>query len=78
MGERGMGERGMEERGMGKRGVTGESGNYELLLIRNINHMYGGKKEQTKRKHYIGKWGNGEWGDRKLGNGEWGDGEWGE
>ena len=29
------GERGMEERGMGERGVTEESGNYELLLIRN-------------------------------------------
>jgi hypothetical protein len=50
--------------------VTGESGNYEILLIRNINHMYGGKKNRLT--------GNGEWGDGKWGNGEWGDGETGE
>ena len=50
--------------------MTGESGNYEILLIRNINHMYGGKKNRLT--------GNGEWGDGKWGNGEWGDGETGE
>ena len=50
--------------------MTGESGNYEILLIRNINHMYGGKKNRLT--------GNGEWGDGKWGNGEWGDGEMGE
>ena len=50
--------------------MTRESGNYEILLIRNINHMYGGKKNRLT--------GNGEWGDGKWGNGEWGDGETGE
>ena len=50
--------------------MTGESGNYEILLIRNINHMYGEKKNRLT--------GNGEWGDGKWGNGEWGDGETGE
>jgi hypothetical protein len=50
--------------------VTGESGNYEILLICNINHMYGGKKNRLT--------GNGEWGDGKWGNVEWGDGETGE
>ena len=52
----------MGERGMGKRGVTGESGNCELLLIRNINRVRG-KKEQTKRKHSIREWGDGKWGE---------------
>jgi hypothetical protein len=39
--------------------VTGESGNYEILLIRNINHMYGGKRNRLT--------GNGEWGDGETG-----------
>ena len=61
MGERGMGERGMGERGMGEgewgneeRGVTGESGNYELLLIRNINHMYGEKRTEKGNRNSTG------------------------
>ena len=44
--------------------MTGESGNYEILLIRNINHMYGGKKNRLTGN---GKWGNGEWGDGETG-----------
>ena len=54
MGERGNGGRGMGERGMGERetGGTGESGNYELLLIRNINHMYGGKKNRKRKQKF--------------------------
>ena len=66
MGERGMWKRGMGERGNGEWGTgnggmgneeretggTGESGNYELLLIRNINHMYGGKKNRKRKQKF--------------------------
>jgi hypothetical protein len=66
MGERGMGERRTGNGGMGngewgngewgneERGVTGESGNYELLLIRNINHMYGGKRTEKGNRNSTG------------------------
>ena len=54
MGEREMGERGIGEWGNEERGVTGESGNYELLLIRNINHMYGGKRTEKGNRNSTG------------------------
>ena len=39
---------------MGERGAggAGESGNYELLLIRNINHMYGEKKNRKRKQKF--------------------------
>jgi hypothetical protein len=33
-------------------GGDSESGNYELLLIRNINHMYGGKKNRKRKQKF--------------------------
>jgi hypothetical protein len=53
---------------MGKQGVTGESGNCELLLIRNINHMYGGKKNRLKGNILSGNVGTGN-GGNSFGNG---------
>ena len=67
MGERRIGKRGMGERGNGEWGTgnggtgnggtrngggAGESGNYELLLIRNINHIYGGKKNRKRKQKF--------------------------
>jgi hypothetical protein len=51
-----MGERGNGGWGMGERetGGTGELGNYELLLIRNINHMYGGKRTEKGNRNSTG------------------------
>jgi hypothetical protein len=53
-GERRNGEWRNGEWGNEERGVTGESGNYELLLIRNINHMYGGKKNRKRKQKFDG------------------------
>jgi hypothetical protein len=52
-GNGGMGERGNGEWGNEERGVTGESGNYELL-IRNINHMYGEKRTEKGNRNSTG------------------------
>ena len=48
--------------------MTGESGNYEILLIRNINHMYGGKKNRLTGNGGTGNGGTGNGGTGKRGN----------
>ena len=60
--ESGNGEWGNEERGNEERG--GGRGIGELLLIRNINYMYGGKKNRKRKQKF--DWINGNRGITKL------------